>query len=194
MPKRIYDDEELKKKGLELRKKGMSYRQIAKELGCSLTKIYYVLSPFEPKNKLKEAIELAEKVNFISRKIDEINNKLSNIESKEISLNDINKEIKGLKRDFISISSKLNQISSDHYLLRYVLIRNIKDRIEGESKCEYIDEEGYCKAWKHNIRFYKNMKEIDENGKKAYLLNVKEFPYACISCPKYRPKVIHIRL
>jgi predicted transcriptional regulator len=194
MPKKIYDDEELKKKGLELRKKGMSYRQIAKELGCSLTKIYYVLSPFEPKNKLKEAIELAEKVNFLSRKIDELNNKLSNIESKEISLNDINEEIKELKRSFQSIFSRLNEISSDFYLLKHLLVRNVKHRIEGESKCEYIDEEGYCKAWKYNIRLNKNMKEINENGKKAYLLNVKEVPYSCIFCPEYRPKVIYVRL
>jgi predicted transcriptional regulator len=187
MPKKKYNDEELKKKGLELRKKGMSYRQIAKELGCSLTKIYYVLSPFEPKNKLKEAIELAEKVNFLSSKIDELNNKLSIVESKEIILNDINKEIKELKRSFQSILSQLNKTSSDFYQLKYLLIRNVKNRIEGKYRCEYINEEGYCGAWKYDIKFNKNMKLINENGKKAYLLNVKKIPDACIFCPVYKP-------
>ena len=39
MPKKRYDDESLRRKALELRKLGMSYREIARELGCSVYKV-----------------------------------------------------------------------------------------------------------------------------------------------------------
>ncbi len=36
MPKRRYDDEALRQRALELRARGLSYREIAGELGCSV--------------------------------------------------------------------------------------------------------------------------------------------------------------
>jgi len=45
MPRKVYDDKELKPKALELRKKGYSYREIAKELGCRIYKVHELISP-----------------------------------------------------------------------------------------------------------------------------------------------------
>jgi DNA invertase Pin-like site-specific DNA recombinase len=44
MPKKKYNDQELKQKALELRKQGLSYREIAKKLNCSIFKVHEVLS------------------------------------------------------------------------------------------------------------------------------------------------------
>ena len=44
MPKKRYDGESLRRKALELRRLGMSYREIAKELGCSVYKAYQLIS------------------------------------------------------------------------------------------------------------------------------------------------------
>jgi DNA-binding CsgD family transcriptional regulator len=47
MPRRKYDDEALRSRALELRAKGLSYREIARELGCSVFKVYHLISPYE---------------------------------------------------------------------------------------------------------------------------------------------------
>jgi orotate phosphoribosyltransferase-like protein len=44
MPKKKFNDQELKQKALELRKQGLSYREIAKKLNCSIFKVHEVLS------------------------------------------------------------------------------------------------------------------------------------------------------
>jgi transposase-like protein len=40
MPRRRYDDEALRARALELRARGLSYREIARELGCSVFKVH----------------------------------------------------------------------------------------------------------------------------------------------------------
>jgi len=63
MPKKIWNEKELLPKILELRKKGMSYREIAKNIGCSIFTVSRILSHYEnPQSRLKQAAELAEKV------------------------------------------------------------------------------------------------------------------------------------
>jgi transposase-like protein len=47
VPKRRYDDEALRQRALELRAKGLSYREIARELGCSVFKVHQLISPYE---------------------------------------------------------------------------------------------------------------------------------------------------
>jgi orotate phosphoribosyltransferase-like protein len=47
VPRKRYDDEALRARALELRSKGLSYRGIARELGCSIFKVYQLISPYE---------------------------------------------------------------------------------------------------------------------------------------------------
>ena len=44
MPKKIWNEKELLPKILELRKKGMSYREIAKHIGCNVFTVSRTLS------------------------------------------------------------------------------------------------------------------------------------------------------
>lgn len=76
MPRKIYDDEKLRQKATELRPKGMSYRQVAKELGCSVYKVCEILSPYEsPQSRLKQVAELTNRVDELLAKVDELSNK-----------------------------------------------------------------------------------------------------------------------
>jgi predicted transcriptional regulator len=73
MPRKRYDDEALRARALELRAKGLSYREIARELGCSVFKVYQLISPYEnPKSRIKHVHELAGRVEELSRKIREL--------------------------------------------------------------------------------------------------------------------------
>jgi len=40
VPRRRYNAEALRQRALELRSKGLSYREIARELGCSVFKVH----------------------------------------------------------------------------------------------------------------------------------------------------------
>jgi len=76
MPKKIYDDDKLRERALELRRMGYSFRQIAKELGCSVYKAYDLISRYEkPSHRLKQAIELADKVEKISSEVETLTKK-----------------------------------------------------------------------------------------------------------------------
>jgi orotate phosphoribosyltransferase-like protein len=62
MPKKRYNDQDLKQKALELRNQGLSYREIAKKLNCSIFKIHEVLS--------RKRIDLENEILTIKYKID----------------------------------------------------------------------------------------------------------------------------
>jgi orotate phosphoribosyltransferase-like protein len=47
VPRRRYDDEALRARALELRSKGLSSREIAQELGCSVFKVHQLIAPLE---------------------------------------------------------------------------------------------------------------------------------------------------
>jgi len=70
MPRRRYDDEALRARALELRAKGLSYREIARELGCSVFKVYQLISPYEsPRSRIRQVHELATRVEELGGKI-----------------------------------------------------------------------------------------------------------------------------
>jgi DNA-directed RNA polymerase specialized sigma24 family protein len=54
MPRRKYDDEALRAKALELGSRGLSYREIARELDCSVFKVHQPISPYEsPRSRIR---------------------------------------------------------------------------------------------------------------------------------------------
>jgi transposase-like protein len=64
VPRRRYDDEALRQRALELRSKGLSYREIARELGCSVFKV-----------------ELASRVEELSRRLRDLEGLASRLEA-----------------------------------------------------------------------------------------------------------------
>jgi DNA-directed RNA polymerase specialized sigma24 family protein len=70
VPRRKYDDEVLRARALELRSKGLSYREIARELGCSVFKVHQLIAPYEsPRSRIRQVLGLAGRVEELSRKI-----------------------------------------------------------------------------------------------------------------------------
>jgi DNA invertase Pin-like site-specific DNA recombinase len=61
MPRRRYEDEVLRQRArglVELRSRGLSYREIVCELGCSVFKVYQLISPYEsPRSRIKQVLE-----------------------------------------------------------------------------------------------------------------------------------------
>jgi DNA invertase Pin-like site-specific DNA recombinase len=58
-----YDDDALRARALELWKEGLSYREIARRLGCSTYKVYELLSPQEnTQSRTKRIEELARRL------------------------------------------------------------------------------------------------------------------------------------
>ncbi len=55
---------------LELRARGLSYREIARELGCSVFKVHQLIAPYEsPRSRIRQVHELATRVEELSRKL-----------------------------------------------------------------------------------------------------------------------------
>jgi DNA-directed RNA polymerase specialized sigma24 family protein len=58
VPRKKYDDDVLRQKALELRARGLSYREIARELGCSIFKVHQLISHYEsPRSRIKQVLE-----------------------------------------------------------------------------------------------------------------------------------------
>jgi orotate phosphoribosyltransferase-like protein len=92
MPKKKFNDQELKQKALELRKQGLSYREIAKKLNCSIFKVHEVLS----KKRIdleNEILKIKYNVDFIlESELPEIRKRIEKIESELDSLKRIKEE------------------------------------------------------------------------------------------------------
>jgi orotate phosphoribosyltransferase-like protein len=93
MPKKKYNDQELKQKALELRKQGLSYREIAKKLNCSIFKIHEVLA--------EKRIDLENEILTIKYNVDFI---------MENELPDIRKRIEEIRKRIEEIESELKTV------------------------------------------------------------------------------------
>jgi transposase len=70
MPKKKYNDKVLRVRALELRSRGLSYREIARKLGYSIFKVYQLISPYEsPRSRVRQVHELAGRVEELSREL-----------------------------------------------------------------------------------------------------------------------------
>jgi ParB-like chromosome segregation protein Spo0J len=182
MPKKVWDEERLKPIMLELRKRGKSYREIAKEIGCSTFTVSKILSPFEnPNSRLKQAAELAEKVERASRNLEEIEKRLEKLKAEDLveRLSKIEKSVKEMKESLRSVSEKVMWIEMSAE-------RRVRDDSIG---CIWLSKEGYCTKWYwHKRQEGWEMKADKIKGKTVWRLKVKNYPLICTSCPSYEPR------
>jgi hypothetical protein len=179
MPRKKYNDEELKQKALELRTKGYSYRAIAKTLGCSVYKIHDVIAPYENVNsRLRQAAELARKVDTLSDKVSQLESILMHMKP----LEELSMDVLKIKQDLGSISKEIALLKDDMAILHISAKRRLL--------CEHIDNDGYCKLWMwyDKVEGWDMLQEKDKHGKVHYHLNVKKHPLICTACPTYKEK------
>jgi transposase len=190
MPRKKWDEEDLRKKVLELRRQGKSYREIAKELGCSVFTVSKVLSPFEnPQSRLKQVAELAMRVEDLSKKLDELARRLEEYRSRLEGL----KPVEELRERLSRIDERLSEFDDSLYELiekMEWIERSVSRRLRNDwNCCKHIDKEGYCTYW----RWYSKVEDWDmkkgfEEGEVVYHLNVKKHPLICTACPSYKPR------
>jgi len=83
MPKKRYDDEALRRKDLELRRLAMSYREIAKELGCSVYKAHQLISQAKKTSTMSSSIQrLAKDIRRLKSMVADQSIKIRDIELK----------------------------------------------------------------------------------------------------------------
>ena len=202
MPKKVYDDDKLRERALELRRRGYSFRQIANELGCSVYKAYDLVSQYEkPSRRLKQAIELADKVEKISSEVEILTKKLEKLTlktSKIKSVEDLSKKLSKLEKNLINLNKTLSKISKRISSLENEVERisndiqwvhlSVEKRILGRhKKCIWLDEDGFCRIMYFDERIEGLvMRPEEEEGKIVYLLNVKKYPLICTACPYYK--------
>jgi transcriptional regulator with XRE-family HTH domain len=189
MPKRRYDDEVLRKRALELRARGLSYREIAKELGCSVFKAHQLISPYEsPRSRVRQVLELAGKVEELNKRVSELNSKLSELESRLSQLKpleDIVRIIHELREGVSSLSIRATKLEDNMDWIR----RSVSRRLRDPGECMWIDKNGYCTKWFWEVRVEGwDMREYVEEGRRVYHLNVRKHLLACTSCPSYKPR------
>jgi len=196
MPKKKYDDEVLREKALELRRLGYSYREIAKILGCSVYKVYTLISDYEnPRSRIKQVMELADKVEELKHKVNELSEL---VEKFKANVKDV--EVLGKLNELVSMVNGLNEelrsVRSDLKVLREIVSR-VEDYLDlirrgcivKARTCKWCSSDGYCLFWYWDKRIEKwDMKPDTLRDRKVYRLNVLKNPLLCSACPIYEPK------
>jgi len=186
MPRKRYDDEVLRSKALELRGRGLSYREIAKELGCSVYKVHELLSPIEsPKSRIKQVVELSKKVEELSRAVADFEAKFNELKS---ILSEVRPSLEMIK-EVSEVKRRLNSLEEE---LR-IVEEFARVRVEDEDlRCRWFDEERgvcllyYCDEGEPGCE--KVVERVDGEEMVFYLQNVRKHPLICVACPFYKPK------
>jgi len=197
VPKKIYDDEKLRQEALKLRRQGLSYREIAKRLGCSVYKVHELISSYEsPSSRLKQAIELADKLEGLALKLRELEEQASKLQSPLSSLkaleelaNELSKlreEVEGLGQRLEGLASSVRELAESVGWIRMSAERRLREDHNG---CSWLDREGYCTLWYwyERVRGWKMRPDVVE-GRTVYRLNAKKHSLICTACPSYRPR------
>jgi predicted transcriptional regulator len=177
MGRKRYDDDALRVRALELRREGLSYREIARRLGCSTYKVWELLSSQENMQSTTKRIE------ELARRLDELSTHVREIEEK-ISMYKVLKDLADLASRVEEIEKLLKRIAEENDVAQMSALYKAF-----ENPCRWI-KENYC-----TLRyFHKDM--IEENwvvkedivkGEVVYRLNVIEHPWLCLGCPFYQP-------
>jgi predicted transcriptional regulator len=186
MPKKRYDDEVLRSRALELRGRGLSYREIAKELGCSVYKVHELLSPVEsPQSRIKQVVELSKKVEELGRAIADFEARFNELKS---MLSEVRPSLELIK-DLSEIKKRLSSLEE---VLR-IVEGFARVRVEHEDlRCRWVDEGRgvcvliYCDEGESGCE--KVVERVDGEEMVFYFPNVRRHPLICTVCPFYKPK------
>jgi len=190
MPKKIYDDEKLRTEALKLRRQGLSYREIAKRLGCSVYKVYELISEHEsPSSRLKQAVELADRLDALAFKLSELEAQVSKLQSflsNVKMLEELAGEVSKLRKEVEGLDQRLKELADSIGWIRRSAQRRLMD---GSTGCKWLDGSGYCTRWHWNKKIEGlNMRPDIVEGRTVYMLNAKKHPLICTACPVYEPR------
>jgi hypothetical protein len=159
VPRRRYDDEALRQRALELRSKGLSYREIAR-----VFKVHQLISPYEsPRSKVRQVVELAGRVEELSRRLRDLEGLASRLEA--------------------TVKPPAFSVEPDLRLL--CIIAEIRANLR---PCIYMDFDGYCTLHCVFDRIDGlDGRRVVEGGDECYRPNVLTHWLFCMLCPDYAP-------
>ena len=190
MPKK-YDYEKLKEEALKLRAEGLSYREIAKRLGCSTYVVSQVLKEYE-KERQKKIGEMTAELAELEETVQEFTDDIASIESR---LSNIKGRISKIERmesveNVVSLSSRVDKLEINMEIVKdYINILDMAGK-EKLKRCVYYDERnGFCmeRRWDiapRNRHIYDATKDMVSH----FTFMPQKFPALCAVCPFYQPK------
>jgi len=183
MPRKVYDDERLRSEALELRRQGLSYREIARRLGCSVYKVYELISGYEsPRSRLRQAVELADKLEELASKIRALEEQVSKLQS---SLSNV-RALEELTGEVSRLRKEVEKLNDGIEWIRRSVSRRLRD---DHNRCIWLDGDGYCTAWYYSEKLEGcDMRPDTVGGRTIYMLNVRKHPLICVACPSYKPR------
>jgi predicted nucleic acid-binding Zn-ribbon protein len=204
MPRKKYDDNKLKDEMVALRRQGFSYRQIARQLGCSIYKVYELLSPYErPNARLKQAVELAEQLDKLAAEAQALNARFANLHKRLAELN-----VDDLKAQVSKANAQLRQLNAQTFHVEEMLkneARELRSQIQalkasseaiGQrlSQLEVTVAENEKKTlnlqvWINALRDTLSVRAMDFEEKVAKLENAIQWIYRTSAQRVYTPKM-----
>jgi len=169
---------EVEKKILELRRSGLSLREIAKRLNLSHSTVWRVLKKLETSQKQNETSRTSTKQ---VKQIEQSQNVSETVYDKySIMLQNVLEHVKTLENNILSISRDVDELK----MFQLVIQQVAKLRIEGPTRCKYIDEYGYCTRilLTECLPGTKCIEVILGDGTKMYRPKVVESPIICLAC------------
>jgi predicted transcriptional regulator len=171
VPRKRYDDEALRARALELRSKGLSYREIARELGCSVFKVHQLISSYEsPRSRIRQVHELATRVEELSRRLRDLEVLASRLE--------------------VAVKPPVFNIGPDLELL----CRDVMEARMTYRPCIHMDSDGYCR--RHFVFASERVEGLDcrkgfirgaEGDIEVCYPSVLTHWFFCLLCPYYTP-------
>jgi transposase len=177
--------QEVVQKILELRRQGLSIREIAKRVGLSHSTVWYILKKHEQQLQQQSGSGSSKQVQNVqqtSKTVQEVQPQLN----VQILVQGLAELVKALENSVLDLSKRVERLELFKILIEHVS----RVRVEGPTKCKYIDDYGYCEkiVLPQCPPDFQCIEVILADGRKMYRPRVVDNPVLCAVCPYYKPK------
>ena len=158
------------KRILELRSQGFSIREIARRVGLSHSTVWYILKKYENQYRPDQNVHNTSKTTV----------------DMSVIMSGVLEHLKTLENNIADITKRMEHLET----FKEIVLQICKIRIEGPTRCKYIDDYGYCTRilLPECLPDSRCVETILSNGSRMYRPKVLENPIICLACPYYKPK------
>ena len=164
---------------LELRQRGLSIREIARRVGLSHSTVWRILK------KIEEEQARSNETSKTSRNTSGTDDAaiMNNIQA---IIHGLAEHVKAIENSMLNLSQDVEGLKMFRTVVEYVS----RLRVEGPTRCKYIDDYGYCTKilLPECPPGTKCLEVILGDGTKMYRPKVLDNPIICLPCPHYKPK------
>ncbi len=171
-------NQEVVQKILELRQQGYSIREIAKRVGLSHSTVWRILKKFE------EESGKGNETSKTSRDI--LGNSATIINNVQALIHSLVEHVRTIENSVLNLSQDVENLKTFRTMIEHIS----RLRVEGPTRCKYIDDYGYCTRilLPECLPNTKCLEVVLGNGTRMYRPKVVEKPIICLACPYYKPR------